>query len=180
MNKTTVNIALAISEKYKVPSPPKPVDENIVTMARMCAKHGMPYVSLYEKQPNGHYRLKSCDKVTGQQIGEVKGIITDIKTELIDDGWFRHEKCAYCGAGNFITCNKCGYGVCTARTKNNWFQCYDVCGARVQLYYGTRTSIRGISAAPASGGSMQGGSAKGTGKALPAAARGQLTGGRRS
>ena len=140
-----VETALALTAKYGV-ARKEPARQNLVIMPRVCAVHGLAFVALYEALPNGHYRLKDCERANGS--GSVGGTMKQIDLNLIESRWLHPEKCPWCGDYGIIYCTECKRFVCGGRTKGNDFTCAPDCGCHGKLS-GEYTSFTGVSEPPA-------------------------------
>jgi len=94
----------------------------------VCAVHDLPYITRYEKQPNGRFRATKSVKVE-QKPGAGRTTVAQsakIPVSKIDGA---HPPCAWCGvSGDHYHCH-CGGVVCGGRVKNKIFTCRPSCGA---------------------------------------------------
>jgi hypothetical protein len=110
------------------------LNETLVSLPRVCSRHGQPYVAVY-RLDNGFWRFKECRRLEGTGAGVAQSIeIDDAKMTGTEE-----ERCPWCGQGTKIVggveviycqCYRCRQYVCLGASTDKEFRCCPQCGNR--------------------------------------------------
>lgn len=162
------------------------LNETLISLPRVCARHGQPYVAVY-RLDNGLWRFRECRRLEGTGAGVAQSIeIDNAKLTGMND-----ERCPWCGTGMkmldgdesiFCRCLRCKQNVCLGASTSDEFRCCPQCGNATRSFSSLdeKTRIGSLIPKPlslAAGHARQ--LAATTRASLPARARYQLTSGKR-
>lgn len=168
-----VEAALTLGRKYGVTPT---IVEKHVAMPRMCAVTGNAYMAILVALPNGRYRLKACERLSGSKAASSSAAVMQIDASMIEDRSTDREQCPWCGSRELIHCCSCDALVCGGRTKGNLFECYDACGQKAEMA-GFWTQFTGVPHSMAL--AQRASSLPGAQRSLPSISRALLASGKR-